>query len=264
MNDIEELKYIKINHFEKIEEIVLEEIEQFKQMILEELNQNEKIKLEEIEHLEQIKLSQMEHFDEIKEEEKFSNMQNIIFDDIEAYEDFLSKLFKDLELFSKNEIENLERIEKDEIESLKKRYNNETLKLQCFIKERNLEHQKFFMQEIQEHRRKINYFDGIKMKIRIEGLEAGPPKYVNKYQNNTKIRVKFYKCYSENEINEPPIIIECSLNDKIGQLIEKYYEKIGNISHNKKFLFENNILFPEGTVGERYLYDGCSIKVINS
>ena len=192
-------------------------------------------------------------------------MKNIKFNDIKTYEDFLSKLFKDLELFSKNEIDNLEQIEKDEIENLEKKYNNETIKLRLFIKKQNLEHQKFLMQEIQEHMSKINYFKWNKiMKMRIDSLEAGPIGNRNKYQNNSKINVKFYKCNSENEKNEPPIIIECSLNDQIIQLIGKYYEKIGNNSNNKKFLFYNNMLFPEKTVGEENLYDGCSISVINS
>ena len=96
-------------------------------------------------------------------------------------------------------------------------------------------------------------------------IGAGPLKNINKYQNNIKIHINFLLYNSElnNEI-APPIVIECSLNDKISQLIEKYYEKIGNISQNKKFIYNNNILSPDLIVGEEDLNDDCFIKVINA
>ena len=86
------------------------------------------------------------------------------------------------------------------------------------------------------------------------------------YNNITNIKVIFEENNSEinNEINQTPIVIECSLKDKISQLIEKYYEKIGNNSHNKKFLFCNFELSPDLTLEKSLLFDGCKIKVVNA
>ena len=97
---------------------------------------------------------------------------------------------------------------------------------------------------------------------------AGPllSKSKSGYNNITNIKVIFEENNSEinNEINQTPIVIECSLKDKISQLIEKYYEKIGNNSHNKKFLFCNFELSPDLTLEKSLLFDGCKIKVVNA
>ena len=63
---------------------------------------------------------------------------------------------------------------------------------------------------------------------------------------------------------QTPIVIECSIKDKIAKLIEKYYEKIGNNSNDKKFYYENKELSPDLTLEEEHLSDGCKIKVVNS
>ena len=267
MIDLDKLKYIRMKKIEKLELMAIKEIEQLKQMKSEELNKNGKIKLEDIEHLEQIKLSQQEHFKKIKEEEnkKISNMNNLKFNDIETYREFFSKLFNDFEIFSKNEIKNLELIEKDEIEQLGKITNEEIVQLKnLFIKE----HQKFLFEENIEHfKYKGNFFKEFKKNEEERSKFppcAGPPSNTNRYQNDIKIHV-FFRIYNSDLNNEigPFIDIECSLNDKIAQLIEKYNEKIGNISQNKKFIYQNNILSPDLTVREAYLTNGCLIKVIN-
>ena len=255
MLDIEVLKNIKMNYIEKIEKKVNEEIEQLKQIKLPELNKNEKIKLEEIEHLEQIKVSQIEHFKKIKEEEneQFSNIKNIKFNK-ETYEKFVSKLFNDLEIFGKNEIENLERIEKDEIEL----------------------DENFLTKKIEEHKTFLtNEIDGLKINLKhesiisriaglvINGLLSSPQK---KYVNETKIRVIFEEENSElNDEIRKPIIIECqSFKTRTKELIEKYYEKIGNNSP-KKFIFENKELIIDfSPVFLSGIRDCCKIKVINA
>ncbi len=57
------------------------------------------------------------------------------------------------------------------------------------------------------------------------------------------------------------IIIECTLYDRIAQLIEKYKEKTGDYSQNKFFFYNNNLLLPELTVEQEKLIDGCTIRV---
>ena len=230
MINLERFKYIRMKNLEKIEKMVIEEIDQLKQMKLSELNKNENIKLEEIEHLEQIKLSQRERFNKIKEEEKEknSNLSNIKINDIGTYKAFLSKLFK----------KNID------------------------------EHKKFLITEKNEHIsfKKFEIFlfkqlGGTQPTI----IAAGPPKNANKYQNDIKIHVIFRIYNSElNNVIGPTIMIECSLNDKIELLIEKYKERIGHFSQNKKFLYKNCILPPFLTVKDVDLYDGCLIKVINA
>ena len=197
-------------------------------------------------------------------------MKNIKFKDIKTYKEFLSKLFNDLEIFGKNEMENLERIEKEEIELLEKIKNKENIKHQAFLTKENLEHEKFLIKEIEEHKliqcREIEEMRirEEEMKRRLEEESPGPPKNSHKYQNNTNIHIRFHKRMSENYNFEA--IIECSLNEKISQLIEKYnkrcYNQLGFIFHNNKFLFDNHFLFPDSTVEKENLYDNCLIRVI--
>ena len=270
MIDLQRFKYIRMKNLEKIEKMIIEEIDQLKQMKLSELNKIENIKLEEIDHLEQIKLSLQERFKKIKEEEKekISNLSIIKFNDIEAYKAFLSKLFNDFEIFSKNEMENLERIEKDEIEQMDKITKEDIEQHNNFLTKNIEEHKKFLIEEKNEHIsfKKFEIFlfkklGGTQPRI----IAAGPPKNTNKYQNDIKIHVIFRIYNSElNNVIGPTIMIECSLNDKIEQLIEKYKERIGHFSQNKKFLYKNCILPPFLTVKDIDLYDGCLIKVINA
>ena len=91
---------------------------------------------------------------------------------------------------------------------------------------------------------------------------SGPPARKNKYENNINIHVIFQGYDSElNNKISPPIVIKCSLNDKIDQLIRKYRERILNFQR-KKFIYENKELSPDLTVKEENLCDGCLIKVI--
>ena len=268
MINLERFKYIRMKNLEKIEKMVIEEIDQLKQMKLSELNKNENIKLEEIEHLEQIKLSQRERFNKIKEEEKEknSNLSNIKINDIETYKAFLSKLFNDFEIFCKNEMENLERIEKDEI--MDKITIEEIEQPNNFLTKNIEEHKKFLIEEKNEYIsfKKYEIFLFKKLgRTQPRIIAAGPPKNINKYQNDIKIHVIFRIYNSElNNVIGPTIMIECSLNDKIEQLIEKYKERIGHFSQNKKFLYKNCILPPFLTVKDVDLNDGCLIKVINA
>ena len=165
----------------------------------------------------------------------------------------------------KNEIENLERIEKDEIEKLDKITNEQIEQHKNFLTKITEEHKKFLNKDEYIFKRDEIY-DYIKMKREQSNFfTAGPPKNTNKYQNDIKINVFFHTYNSElnNEIT-PSIVIKCSLNDKISQLIEKYNEKIGNISQNKKFIYNNNILSPDLTLKEENLKNCCLIKVINA
>ena len=99
-------------------------------------------------------------------------------------------------------------------------------------------------------------------KRKLEEL-SGPPARKNKYENNIIIHVIFQGYDSElNKKISPPIVIECSLNDKIDQLIRKYRERIGNYFPNKKFIYGNKELSTDLTVKEENLCDGCLVKVI--
>ena len=99
----------------------------------------------------------------------------------------------------KNEkIEQLKKLEKEEIDKQVNLENSE------FINNKNL----------------IMYFN-------ILMLAAGPPRKVKQYFNETNIDIIFEEevvDFKQEEQNTP-IIIKCSLNDKISLLIEKYKEK---------------------------------------
>ena len=60
------------------------------------------------------------------------------------------------------------------------------------------------------------------------------------------------------------IIIECSLDDKVSSLFEKYQNKTGNNYNKKIFAFENFELLPDLTIEEASLYTGCTIKVYDA
>ena len=270
MEGLEIFKYLgclKMRQLNKIEKMAMEEIEQLKGIKSEELNKLEKIKLEEIEHLEQIKLSEMERFKNIKIEEKakYFNMKYINNLDIESFNEFLEKFFNELEAFSKNEMENLERIGKDEIERLEKIKNEGIEQHKNFLKKEIAAHKIHLMTENLENKsyKKILIENFKKNKGRSPPPLSGPPIMKNMYKNNIKIKVIFEEINSEsnNEIRHPPFVIECSLNDKIAQLIEKYNEKIGDHSPNKIFLYKNRLLLPGDLVKQLYLSDGSIIQV---
>ena len=58
-----------------------------------------------------------------------------------------------------------------------------------------------------------------------------------------------------------PISVKCSLNDKLFNVIENYKVLSGNNSKNLSFMFNNNFLNPQLTVGESGLTDKSTIIV---
>jgi len=266
MTEVESIKQIKIKQLENIENNEIEEIERLKQIQLSELNKFEKIKLEGIEHLEQIKISQIERFKQIKEEEK-EKLDDIKNNYIEYYGKLYLEMNNELKIFSKNEMAKLELIEKDGIEGAEKINNEEIEQHKNNLRQKIKEHKKFLKQKMvnlaTSQKYEIKHFKK-RRETQSTMIGAGPLTNTNKYQNDIKIRVMFrtYNSESNNEV-APPIVIECSLNDKIAQLIEKYNERIWNISQNTKFIYNNNILSPDLTLEEEELNDGCLIKVIN-
>ena len=256
MNQIEIMKRLRIKQLEKIENNEIKEIEQLKQKKLSELNKNEKIKLEKLEHLKHLKLSQIKKL-KIKLEEKnnFVNIENNYF---ENYKKLLFEMYNELKIFNKNVIENIEQIEKDEIEI--EQHKN-------FLSQKIEEHKKFLADKIVDQISIQKYeIDQLKKKKQKPSiLPLALPINKNKYKNDIKIHVIFLIDNSElNNENSPPIIIECPLNAKIAQLIETYYERIGNFSQNNKFIYKNKELSPDLTLQDENLNDGCLIKVINA
>ena len=178
-------------------------------------------------------------------------LRKIKMEHIEKIEKHKNLLIKEIEYhknLAKDEIERLKNIEQEELKNLK------------IIKE-NKENK-----SIQKINKEIIDFDIDKLLINDIKDGCLLSKNASGYNNITNIKVIFEENNSEinNEINQTPIVIECSLKDKISQLIEKYYEKTGNNSHNKKFFYENNELSPDSTLEDEYLYDGCKIKVVNA
>ena len=259
-----------MEYIEKIEKMILELIKRISKIKLEELNRLEKLKLEEIEHLEQIKLSEMERLKKIKfaKNERFSDsdMKFLGIENIEN-QNYFKNLYMliDLESFGEEEINNLERIKQNEINRLEKIKNEEIEK-----------HKNLLIKEIEYHKNlakdEIERLKNIEQE-ELKDLDVFEPKSgcllsknASGYNNITNIKVIIEENNSEinNENNQTPIVIEYSLKDKISQLIEKYDEKTGNNSHNKKFFFGNKELSSDLTLEEEHLYDGCKIKVVNA
>ena len=284
-----------MEYIEKIEKMILELIKRISKIKLEELNRLEKLKLEEIEHLEQIKLSEMERLKKIKfaKNERFSDsdMKFLGIENIEN-QNYFKKLYMliDLESFGEEEINNLERIKQNEINRLEKIKNEEIEKHKnLLIKE--IEYHKNLAKDEIERLKNIEQEELKNLKIIKENKGNKSIQKINKeiidfdinkllkskigcllsknasgYNNITNIKVIIEENNSEinNENNQTPIVIEYSLKDKISQLIEKYDEKTGNNSHNKKFFFGNKELSSDLTLEEEHLYDGCKIKVVNA
>ena len=193
-------------------------------------------------------------------------------------------ILSELEKFGENVMLNLELIKQKEINCLGKikieeieKYHNlfekeieyhknlakeEVERLKSIVQE-ELKYFKIIKEEYDNFKKPLNFSFNQNMMG-----NAGPllSKSKSGYNNITNIKVIFEENNSEinNEINQTPIIIECPLKGKISQLIEKYYEKIGNNSHNKKFLFCNFELSPDLTLEQSLLFDGCKIKVVNA
>ena len=80
-------------------------------------------------------------------------------------------------------------------------------------------------------------------------------------QNNQFINV-YFRAVNKGENNS--IMILCSLNDKISDLIEKYRTKSLEDISEKKFIFNAKALNPSLTVAECGLIDGANIFVVNT
>ena len=165
------------------------------------------------------------------------------------YENLLLKYLKDMiaktESWKTTELERLEKIKKEKSAQLKK----------------------MEMEEIDRHKtlinREIERLQYVLKNQHLIFLGAGPPKERNKYLNDTKIKIIFEEVECKNIEQIKPIIIECSLKDKISTIIEKYKEKSNYLFQDRKFLFENEELVPDMTVENAKLKNNCIIKVLN-
>ena len=165
------------------------------------------------------------------------------------YENLLLKYLKDMiaktESWKTTELERLEKIEKEKSAQLKK----------------------MEMEEIDRHKtlinREIERLQYVLKNQHLIFLGAGPPQGRNKYLNDTKIKIIFEEVECKNNEQIKPIIIECSLKDKISTIIEKYKEKSNYLFQDRKFLFENEELVPDMTVENAKLKNNCIIKVLN-
>ena len=83
----------------------------------------------------------------------------------------------------------------------------------------------------------------------------------NKMKDNT-ICLRFYKINSEGhtELNS----VECSLEDKISDVIQKYREKSNDNEDNLKFIFNSRRLNPSITVNEAGLNNNSLIFISES
>ena len=92
---------------------------------------------------------------------------------------------------------------------------------------------------------------------------AGPPKTINKYNNDEKINIIFEEM--NNKINEVPTqtVLQFPLNGTIFDLIEQYKNKINDHSTDKLFIFNNMKLCSFLTAYEANLYNNCKITVFN-
>ena len=85
---------------------------------------------------------------------------------------------------------------------------------------------------------------------------AGPPGLKKNYECYHK-----FKVILENKDWTNPILMECSPNDKINDIIERIQQKI-NINYKILLLFENQILDSNLLVSETNLHHFCKIRVI--
>ena len=262
------IKGIKMYYLKRIEKIIIQEIEKLSKIKLEELNELEKNKSEEKEHLEALKLSETERLQKIISEEKEKIYPNFrpMDDDDESLNNFKEKISNEMEIFIKNEMAHLKQLKIDEIKSLEKIKPEEIERYKNLLKKEIFNHK--YLEEEEKRIFLVAFKKEIERKIKEFKIPVlSPPPVmsgIKNYNNKTNIKVIFKEINSENnnEMN-PAIIIECSLNDKISELIHKYMDKIGNYSQNKKFLYYNKELEPDLTVENEKLYDGCLIQVIN-
>ena len=95
-------------------------------------------------------------------------------------------------------------------------------------------------------------------------LLCGPLGLKKEYNNKSKINIIFEDNSSNKNEYKASIIIECSLDDKVSSLFEKYQNKTGNNYNKKIFAFENFELLPDLTIEEASLYTGCTVKIYDA
>ena len=232
----EDIEKMEMEELDRINKIKIEEMLRFGKMIIEEIKRFEKIKQEMMEKLKLIKLLIIN---------KFINSRYIRFKEKEERIKYLKDMIAKTESWKTTELERLEKIKKEKIAQLKK----------------------MEMEEIDRHK---NLIDSEIWKLQnvlklqhLIFLGAGPPKGYNRYLNESKIKIIFEEVECKNNEQIKPIIIECSLKDKISTIIEKYKEKSNYLFQDRKFLFENEELVPDMTVENAKLKNNCIIKVIN-
>ena len=232
----EDIEKMEMEELDRINKIKIEEMLRFGKMIIEEIKRFEKIKQEMMEKLKLIKLLIIN---------KFINSRYIRFKEKEERIKYLKDMIAKTESWKTTELERLEKIKKEKSAQLKK----------------------MEMEEIDRHK---NLIDSEIWKLQnvlklqhLIFLGAGPPKGYNRYLNESKIKIIFEEVECKNNEQIKPIIIECSLKDKISTIIEKYKEKSNYLFQDRKFIFENEELVPDMTVENAKLKNNCIIKVIN-
>ena len=215
--------------------MMIQEMLRFGKMIIDEIKRLKQLKSEELENLKRLKINEINDVILLNSGCKYKLNKK----------QYFKPISDELDKFKKKEMERLKIIKKEKIEQLKK------LEIEEIDKQINLENSEF-----------INKTNLI-MCFDILILAAFPPKKEKKYTNESNIDVIFEEVDSKLGEQNTPIIITFSLNDKISFLIEKYKEKKGNLSNDKKFMFENEELILDLTVEKSKLYNNCKIKVIN-
>ena len=232
---IKEMEHLEIKELERFNSMLIEEMLRFGKMIIEEIKRLKQLKVEELEKLKNMKINEIN--DAIYWNYRFQDKIN--------KKKYFKPISDELDKFKKKEIKRFEKMKKEKTEKLKK------LEIEEIDKQINLENSEFI-----NNKNLIMYFD-------ILMLGAFPPKNRKKYTNESNIDVIFEEVDFKQGNENTPIIIKCSLNDKISLLIEKYKEKNGNSTNYKKFMFENNELISDVTVEKTKLYNNCKIQVIN-
>ena len=91
----------------------------------------------------------------------------------------------------------------------------------------------------------------------LNNMNAGNPQTTNSQFINV-----YFKAGAQGENGS--IMIQCSLNDKISDLIQKYKNKSLEDVSLKKFIFNAKALVPSLTVAEAGLTEGANIFVVNT
>ena len=64
--------------------------------------------------------------------------------------------------------------------------------------------------------------------------------------------------------HEKPIMIQCTIHDKVSDIIEKYKNMAGNSTNTQKFIYNAQALNPNLTAAEANLVDNSNIFVVEA